>query len=82
MVAGVSAILLLRKSNREFAETGLSLAMWIVLFLVPLQMFLGDQHGQIAAVSADEIGCHRGNLGYRQQRAVNVICVAGSKSRH
>jgi cytochrome d ubiquinol oxidase subunit I len=46
VVAGVSAIFLLRKSNREFAETGLSLAMWIVLFLVPLQMFLGDQHGQ------------------------------------
>jgi cytochrome d ubiquinol oxidase subunit I len=46
VVAGVSAIFLLRKSNREFAETGLSLAMWIALFLVPLQMLLGDQHGQ------------------------------------
>jgi cytochrome d ubiquinol oxidase subunit I len=46
VVAGVSAIFLLRKSNREFAETGLSLAMWLALFLVPLQMFLGDQHGQ------------------------------------
>jgi cytochrome d ubiquinol oxidase subunit I len=46
VVAGVSAIFLIRKSNREFAEIGLSLAMWIALFLVPLQMFLGDQHGQ------------------------------------
>jgi cytochrome bd ubiquinol oxidase subunit I len=46
VVAGVSAIFLLRKSNRELAETGLSLAMWIALFLVPLQMVLGDQHGQ------------------------------------
>jgi cytochrome d ubiquinol oxidase subunit I len=46
VVAGVSAIFVLRKSNREFAETGLSLAMWIALFLMPLQMFLGDQHGQ------------------------------------
>ena len=46
VVAAVSAIFLLRKSNREFAETGLSLAMWIALFLVPLQMVLGDQHGQ------------------------------------
>jgi cytochrome d ubiquinol oxidase subunit I len=46
VVAGVSAIFLLRKTNREFAETGLSLAMWLVLFLVPLQMVLGDQHGQ------------------------------------
>jgi cytochrome bd ubiquinol oxidase subunit I len=46
VVSGVSAIFLLRKNNREFAETGLSLAMWIALFLVPLQMFLGDQHGQ------------------------------------
>ncbi len=46
VVSGVSAIFLLRKNNREFAETGLSLAMWIALFLVPLQMLLGDQHGQ------------------------------------
>jgi cytochrome bd ubiquinol oxidase subunit I len=46
VVAGVSAIFLLRKSRREFAETSLSLAMWIALFLVPLQMVLGDQHGQ------------------------------------
>jgi cytochrome d ubiquinol oxidase subunit I len=46
VVAGVSAIFLLRKSKREFAEPGLSLAMWIALFLVPLQMLLGDQHGQ------------------------------------
>ena len=46
VVAGVSAIFLLRKSHREFAETGLSLAMWIALFLMPLQMILGDQHGQ------------------------------------
>jgi cytochrome d ubiquinol oxidase subunit I len=45
VVAGVSAIFLLRKNNREFAETGLSLAMWTALFLVPLQLFLGDQHG-------------------------------------
>jgi cytochrome bd ubiquinol oxidase subunit I len=45
VVAAVSAIFLLRKTNREFAEAGLSLAMWIVLLMVPLQMFLGDQHG-------------------------------------
>jgi cytochrome bd ubiquinol oxidase subunit I len=46
VVAGVSAMFLLRRRNREFAETGLSLAMWIGLLLVPLQMFLGDMHGQ------------------------------------
>jgi cytochrome bd ubiquinol oxidase subunit I len=46
VVAGVSAILLLRRTNREFAEAGLSLAMWLVLVLVPLQMLLGDQQGQ------------------------------------
>jgi cytochrome d ubiquinol oxidase subunit I len=46
VVAGVSAIFLLRQKHREFAEASLSLAMWIALFLVPLQIFLGDQHGQ------------------------------------
>jgi cytochrome d ubiquinol oxidase subunit I len=45
VVAGVSAIFLLRQKNREFAQAALSLAMWLGLFVVPLQIFLGDQHG-------------------------------------
>jgi cytochrome d ubiquinol oxidase subunit I len=46
VVAAVSAIFLLRQRNREFAETGLSLAIWILLILLPVQIFLGDMHGQ------------------------------------
>jgi cytochrome bd ubiquinol oxidase subunit I len=45
VVAGISAVFLLRQRHDDFAQTGLSLAMWLALFLVPLQMFLGDQHG-------------------------------------
>jgi cytochrome bd ubiquinol oxidase subunit I len=45
VVAGVSAVFLLRQRHGDFARTGLSMAMWFALFLVPLQMFLGDQHG-------------------------------------
>jgi cytochrome d ubiquinol oxidase subunit I len=45
VVAGVSAIFLLRQRNRESARAALSLAMWLALFLVPFQMILGDQHG-------------------------------------
>jgi cytochrome bd ubiquinol oxidase subunit I len=45
VVGGVSAIFLLRQRNRETAQAALSLAMWLALFLVPFQMFLGDQHG-------------------------------------
>jgi cytochrome d ubiquinol oxidase subunit I len=46
VVAGISAVFLLRQQHNDFARTGLSLAMWFALFLVPLQMFLGDQQGQ------------------------------------
>jgi cytochrome d ubiquinol oxidase subunit I len=45
VVAGVSAIFLLRQRNRESARAALSLAMWLALCLVPFQMILGDQHG-------------------------------------
>jgi cytochrome bd ubiquinol oxidase subunit I len=45
VVAGTSAVFLLRRRHDDFARVGLSLAMWLALFFVPLQMFLGDQHG-------------------------------------
>jgi cytochrome d ubiquinol oxidase subunit I len=45
VVAGISAVFLLRQQHRDFARAGLSLAMWLALLFVPLQMFLGDQHG-------------------------------------
>src|SRR5215467_11940530 len=45
VVAGVSAVFVLRQQHDEFAHTGVSLAMWLSLFFVPLQLFLGDQHG-------------------------------------
>jgi cytochrome d ubiquinol oxidase subunit I len=45
VVAGISAVFLLRQRHDDFARSGLSLAMWLALFLVPLQIFLGDQHG-------------------------------------
>jgi cytochrome d ubiquinol oxidase subunit I len=45
VVAGISAVFILRQQHCDFARTGLSLAMWLALFFVPLQLFLGDQHG-------------------------------------
>jgi cytochrome d ubiquinol oxidase subunit I len=45
VVAGISAVFILRQQYDEFAHTGVSLAMWLALFFVPLQLFLGDQHG-------------------------------------
>jgi cytochrome d ubiquinol oxidase subunit I len=45
VVAGISAVFLLRQQHDDFARAGLSLAMWLALFFVPLQMVLGDQHG-------------------------------------
>jgi cytochrome d ubiquinol oxidase subunit I len=45
VVAGISAVFLLRQQHHDFGRTGLSLAMWLALLFVPLQLFLGDQHG-------------------------------------
>jgi cytochrome d ubiquinol oxidase subunit I len=45
VVAGISAVFILRQQYYDFARTSLSLAMWLALFFVPLQLFLGDQHG-------------------------------------
>lgn len=45
VVAGVSSFQLLRGRFIESARVGLSTAMWAALFLAPLQIFLGDQHG-------------------------------------
>jgi cytochrome bd ubiquinol oxidase subunit I len=45
VVAGISAVFVLRHQHDDFARAGVSIAMWLALFFVPLQLFLGDQHG-------------------------------------
>jgi cytochrome d ubiquinol oxidase subunit I len=77
---------LLHKSNREIAEAALSLAMWIALFLVPIQMFLGDQHGQntrqyqpmkLAAIEAlweTSGGVPRTLFAWPDQKAATNLC--------
>ncbi|MFA6700520.1 MAG: cytochrome ubiquinol oxidase subunit I [Thiomicrospira sp.] len=45
LIAGVSAWYLRRERHIDFARRGLSMALWALLFLVPLQMLVGDAHG-------------------------------------
>ncbi|MEQ9526965.1 MAG: cytochrome ubiquinol oxidase subunit I [Parvibaculaceae bacterium] len=45
VIAGVSAYHLLADNNREIAKRSFSVAMWALMVLAPLQIFLGDQHG-------------------------------------
>ena len=45
VVVGVSGFYLWRRRHREFARTSLSIAMWILLVLVPAQIAIGDMHG-------------------------------------
>jgi cytochrome d ubiquinol oxidase subunit I len=45
IVAGVSAVQLRARPQPESARVGLSLALWLLLFLAPLQLILGDMHG-------------------------------------
>ncbi|EKE77128.1 cytochrome ubiquinol oxidase subunit I [Gallaecimonas xiamenensis] len=45
LVAGISAWYLLKGRDQEFAKRGLSTALWVVLFLAPLQAWVGDEHG-------------------------------------
>jgi cytochrome bd-type quinol oxidase subunit 1 len=46
VVIGVCGFYLWRRRHQEFAGAGLSVALWIVLVLVPLQGVLGDLHGR------------------------------------
>jgi cytochrome d ubiquinol oxidase subunit I len=45
VVAGVAAYYLRRERFVEESRTMLSMALWLLSVLVPLQIFLGDQHG-------------------------------------
>ena len=45
VVLGVGAYLLRRRRFMEEGATMLSMALWLLTALVPLQMFLGDHHG-------------------------------------
>lgn len=45
IVAGVSAAQLMKRGVSEHGVVGLSMALWLLLFLSPLQMLLGDVHG-------------------------------------
>jgi len=46
VVIGISGFYLWRRQHLDFAKTGLSIAMWLALILVPLQLLLGDLHGR------------------------------------
>lgn len=46
VVLGVLGFYLWRRRHIEFASAGFSIAMWMALILTPLQLVLGDLHGQ------------------------------------
>lgn len=46
LVSGVSGLHLWRRQHLEFARSGLSIALWMALVLVPLQLLIGDLHGR------------------------------------
>ncbi|MBI1260707.1 MAG: cytochrome ubiquinol oxidase subunit I [Rhizobiales bacterium] len=45
VIAGISAFFLLRHDDKALARKGFSMAMWAIVILAPLQIFLGDLHG-------------------------------------
>jgi cytochrome d ubiquinol oxidase subunit I len=45
VVIGVCGFYLAQRRHLDFARAGLSLAMWMVLILTPVQIVLGDMHG-------------------------------------
>lgn len=45
VVAGVSALWLLRRSHEGAARRGLAMGLGLAAILAPLQIFIGDQHG-------------------------------------
>lgn len=45
LIAGISAFYLLAGRHTMLARKGYSIALWTILVLAPLQIFIGDQHG-------------------------------------
>ncbi|WP_018981497.1 cytochrome ubiquinol oxidase subunit I [Salinimonas chungwhensis] len=45
VVAGVSAWFLIKKHDMQLHRKSLSMTLWLLLFLTPLQVFVGDLHG-------------------------------------
>ena len=45
LIAGISATYLLAGRHTMLARKGYSIALWTILVLAPLQIFIGDQHG-------------------------------------
>jgi cytochrome d ubiquinol oxidase subunit I len=46
VVIGVCGFYLWRRQHLEFARAGFSVALWMAIVLVPLQLILGDLHGR------------------------------------
>ncbi len=44
-IAGISAFYLLSRKHTELARKSQSIALWAILVLAPLQIFIGDAHG-------------------------------------
>lgn len=45
LIAGISAVYLLAGRHTMLARKSYSIALWAILVLAPLQIFIGDQHG-------------------------------------
>jgi cytochrome d ubiquinol oxidase subunit I len=46
VVIGVSGFYLWRRRHVEFAKSGFSIALWLALVLLPVQLLVGDLHGR------------------------------------
>ena len=82
VVVGVSGFYLWRRRHLEFARTGLSIAMWILLVLVPAQIVIGDharaQHAEAPAGQGRRDG---GRLGDAPRPAPGAVRLARRNRR-
>ena len=70
VVVGVAAWLIRKGRSVDEARVMLSMTLWLLTVLVPLQIFLGDQHWpQHARTSAGQARRHRGAMGHRTTRS-------------
>jgi cytochrome bd ubiquinol oxidase subunit I len=74
VVLGVGAYLVRRQPYADEGRTMLSMTLWLLTILVPLQILLGDLHGlNTRETSAGQARGHRSALGHRAARAANPV---------
>jgi cytochrome d ubiquinol oxidase subunit I len=79
-VAGISSFYLLGGRHTELARKSQSIALWAVLILAPLQIFIGDQHGlNVLEYQPTKVAAMEGNWDRQAGAPLLLFAIPDSK---